>query len=148
MRLTIDKLTASEGVVLGHTRWLKSDQRRINGFAEITEDRQWIHTDSERARSGPYGTTIAHGYLTLSLVSTFLFELLEVDGAASIVNYGLDKVRFPSAVPVGSKLRGHGELIAAQDLGAAVQTTTRIAVTDDGNDKPAMVADVLTRFQR
>ena len=135
------------GADLGATGWTVVDQPRIDAFGEVTDDRQWIHVDPEHAASGPFGGTIAHGYLTLSLVSSFLLELLVITDARSAVNYGLDRVRFPSPVPAGASLRGRGELLAAERRNdATVQTTTRIAVEIGGGAKPAMVADVLTRF--
>jgi acyl dehydratase len=136
-----------QGADLGHSNWIDINQARIDGFADVTGDRQWIHVDPVRAASGPFGTTIAHGYLTLSLVSVLLFELLDVHGAGSVVNYGLDRVRFPSPVPVVSKVRAHGNLVAVTEMGHATQTTTRFTLEIEGGVKPAMVADVLTRFQ-
>lgn len=147
LSVQIAELPSHQGADLGHSRWIEIGQARIDGFADVTEDRQWIHVDPTRAASGPFGTTIAHGYLTLSLVSVLLFELLDVRGAGSVVNYGLDRVRFPSPVPVGSRVRAHGSLLAVNDLGHATQTTTRFTLEIDGGTKPAMVADVLTRFQ-
>jgi acyl dehydratase len=131
---------------LGHGDWVTVDQARIDVFAEATEDRQWIHVDQARAAAGPFGTTIAHGYLTLSLASKFLFDLLVVPDAGSVINYGLDRVRFPAPVPAGARLRGHGRLLGAKALSHGVQTTTRITVECDVTDKPVAVADVLTRF--
>ena len=147
LSVTVADLLKHEGTDLGATRWAVVDQPRIDTFGEVTDDRQWIHVDPQRAASGPFGGTIAHGYLTLSLVSSFLLELLVVTDATSAVNYGLDRVRFPRPVPAGASLRGWGELLAAdrRDDGA-VQTTTRITVEVDDSHKPAMVADVLTRF--
>lgn len=139
-------LAESSGADLGYSTWLDMGQDRINTFAEATEDRQWIHIDPARAGSGPFGGTIAHGYLTLSLVSSFLFELLHVEDAASIVNYGLDRLRFPSPVPVGSSVRAHGQLIEVKPVAGGVQTTVRFTVETKGGTKPAAVADVLTRY--
>jgi acyl dehydratase len=135
------------GAELGTSDWLTVNQDRIDSFAETTEDRQWIHIDSDRAADGPFGTTIAHGYLTLSLVSRFLLDLLVVTDASSAVNYGLDRVRFPSPVASGAEVRGSGELVDVRPLdGGGVQTTTRITVRTADGTKPAAVADVLTRF--
>lgn len=135
------------GAHLGTSDWLTVDQERIDAFAETTEDRQWIHVDTDRAAEGPFGTTVAHGYLTLSLVSRFLGDLLVVEDAGSAVNYGLDRVRFPSPVVAGAKVRGSGELIEVVELpSGGVQATTRITVQAADGAKPAAVADVLTRF--
>ena len=101
-------LLGKEGMALGTSDWLEITQERVNLFADATGDHQWIHVDPEKARSGPYGACIAHGYLTLSLVNMFLPQLLQVNGVAMGVNYGVDKVRFPAPVPVGSLIRGRG----------------------------------------
>ena len=140
-------LPQHRGVELGSTEWLTIHQDRIDSFAEATEDRQWIHTDPARAAEGPFGTTIAHGYLTLSLVSRILLDLLVVTDAGLGVNYGLDRVRFPSPVPSGADIRGSGELLDVRALdGGGMQAKTRITVHTAGGTKPAVVADVLTRF--
>lgn len=139
-------LLGAVGTSFSRTEWLAIDQARIDAFAECTADRQWIHVDVARAAAGPYGTAIAHGYLTLSLVSPFLGGLIEVTDSASALNYGLDRVRFPAPVPVDSRLRGSGELLAANPIPDGVQTTTRVTVGMEGRDKPACVAEVLTRF--
>lgn len=144
--LTIEALRGVAELDLGHTEWLAIEQDRVDGFAELTEDRQWIHTDPVRAAAGPFGGPVAHGYLTLSLVSFFLLDLLVIADAAGAVNYGLDRVRFPAPVPVGSRVRGHGTLLTAFEVAGGVQATTRITVERDGATKPAAVADVLTRF--
>ena len=135
------------GADLGISAWITVDQDRIDAFADATQDRQWIHVDRARAADGPFGTTIAHGYLTLSLVSRFLLDLLVVTDAGSAVNYGLDRVRFPSPVLSGADVRGSGELVDVRLLdGGGVQTTTRVTVQTGEGSKPAAVADVLTRF--
>lgn len=146
--ITLDQLERSSGLELGTSSWITMGQDRINSFAETTEDRQWIHVDADRATASPLGTTIAHGYLTLSLVSAFLLELLDVTDAASAVNYGLDRVRFISPVPAGARLRGHAELAAAQPVAGGVQTTTRFTLEVEAGGRPAAIADVLTRFLR
>jgi acyl dehydratase len=144
--VTIGGLANVVGADLGRSSWVLIDQARIDSFAETTDDRQWIHVDPERAATGPFGATIAHGYLTLSLVSRFLLELLVVRDASSAVNYGLDRVRFPAPVLAGSRVRGHGQLLDVRPLDAGVQTTTRITVESDAGEKPVAIADVLTRF--
>ncbi len=135
------------GQNLGQSEWLTIDQDRINLFADATGDHQWIHVDPERAKDGPFGACIAHGYLTLSLANLFLPQVLEVQAVRMGVNYGADKVRFPAPVPVGSKVRGSGELIAAEDTkDGAVQAKVRITVEIEGNDRPACVVDTISRF--
>ena len=109
------ELKNAVGKALGHSDWLEITQGRIDQFAEATGDHQWIHPDPERARTGPFGTTIAHGYLTQSLVNYVLPQIVEVRGISMGVNYGADRVRFPAPVPVGSRLRGSAELIKAED---------------------------------
>lgn len=141
-----DELLAALGATLGPTDWLVVDQARIDRFADATGDHQWIHVDPERARQGPYGACIAHGYLTLSLVNLFLPELMEVRGAAMGVNYGLDRVRFPNVVPAGSRIRGTGEIMAAQPVERGAQVTVRVTIERDGETRPACVADSISRF--
>jgi acyl dehydratase len=140
------ELTASTGRELGATDWLTVEQSRIDAFAEATGDRQWIHVDVERARCGPFGATIAHGYLVLSLVSLFLPQLIEVRGATMGINYGCDRVRFPSAVRAGSRIRGHGEIVSAEAVAGGVQVKIRVTVEVEGSDKPGCVADTLSRW--
>jgi acyl dehydratase len=141
------ELLGAVGKPLGASDWLTIEQRRIDDFANATGDHQWIHVDPERARSGPFGATIAHGYLTLSLVNAFLPRLLEVRGTSMGVNYGCDRVRFPAPVRVGSRVRGVGEIVAAEELkGGAVQVTVRVTVEIEGGDRPACVVDTISRF--
>lgn len=138
---------AAVGQDLGVTPWLVIDQQRIDMFADATGDHQWIHTDPERARSGPFGRTIAHGYLTLSLANYFLPQLVHYDGLTMGVNYGCDKVRFPAPVPVGSRVRGHGQVVAAEPVkGDGVQVTVRVTVQVEGSDKPGCVVDTISRL--
>jgi acyl dehydratase len=135
------------GQTLGESGWLEIRQERIDGFADATGDHQWIHVDPERAKAGPFGKTIAHGYLTLSLVNCFLPEIVEVRGISMGVNYGCDKVRFPAPVPVGSRVRGVGQLVAAEEVkGGAVQATVRVTVEIEGSERPACVVDTISRF--
>jgi len=141
------ELLAAVGRTLGTTDWLEITQERIALFADATGDHQWIHVDPERARSGPFGMTIAHGYLTLSLVNLFLPQLLEVRGISMGVNYGADKVRFPAPVPVGSRIRGSGQLVEAESAkGGAVQAKVRVTVEIEGKDRPGCVADTISLF--
>jgi acyl dehydratase len=135
------------GMSLGHSEWLEITQERINTFAEATGDHQWIHVDPERAKQGPFGSTIAHGYLTLSLVNYFLPQIVTVNNTSMGVNYGLDRVRFTSPVPVGSKIRARGELTKANELkGGAVQCVVKVTIEVEGSDRPACIADTISRF--
>ena len=145
------ELTAAVGVSVGPTEWVPIEQDRICAFADATGDHQWIHVDIERAKQGPFGTTIAHGYLTLSLVSLFLPQLIEVHGATLGLNYGCDRVRFPAAVRAGSRVRGSAEILGTEELrgrdGApGIQVKIRVTVELEGGDKPACVADTLSRW--
>jgi acyl dehydratase len=125
---------------------LEIDQDRINLFADATGDHQWIHVDVDRAKDGPFGAPIAHGYLTLSLSNLFLPQIIEVRGFGMGINYGVDKVRFPAPVTVGSRIRGGGELIEVSDVKGGIQTLVRITVEIEGGDKPACVIDSLSRW--
>jgi acyl dehydratase len=140
------ELTYKVGQHLGYRDWLEIDQGRINLFADATGDHQWIHVDPERAKAGPFGATIAHGYLTLSLVNYFLPQIVRVENISMGVNYGCGKVRFPAPVPVGSRIRGGGELVSVEEVKGGYQAVVRITVEVEGNDKPACVADTISRF--
>jgi len=140
-------LLGAEGTRLGPTAWLAIGQARIDGFAEVTGDKQWIHVDPVRARQGPFGGTIAHGYLTLSLVNLFLPEMLEVRRFSAGVNVGLDRVRFLAPVPSGARIRGAGEIIKVEEVkGGAIQSVVRITVEIEGGEKPACIADTISRY--
>jgi acyl dehydratase len=140
-------LLGKEGLQLGTSSWLTVDQARIDAFAEITGDRQWIHVDRERARSGPFGGTIAHGYLTLSLVSSLLPEIIEVRGFRLGLNVGVDKVRFLAPVRAGARIRGSGELLKASEVkDGAIQSIVRVTVEIEGQDKPACIVDTISRY--
>lgn len=141
----LDMLTA-EGRHLGYSEWLTVTQQRIDLFADATGDHQWIHVDPEKAKDGPYGKCIAHGYLTLSLVNMFLPQILEVRGASMGVNYGTEKIRFPAAVPVDSRIRGGGELIKAEEIKGNIQVVVRVTVEVEGGGRPACVVDTISRF--
>ena len=135
------------GQDLGTTDWLSITQERINTFADATGDHQWIHVDPVRAKDGPFGGTIAHGYLTLSLANLFLPQLVAYEGLKLGVNYGCEKVRFPAPVPVGARVRGHGEVVAAEAVkGDGVQVTVRVSVQIEGSDKPGCVVDTISRL--
>lgn len=141
------KLLEAVGADLGVSEWIEIAQERIDQFADATGDHQWIHVDPERAKEGPFGTTIAHGYLTMSLVNLFLPQILEVQNVSMGVNYGADKLRFPAPVPVGSKIRGRGELVEAEEVkGGAIQAKVRVTVEIEGGERPACVVDTISRF--
>lgn len=140
-----DSILEAVGQTLGTSEWVSIDQQRIDRFADATDDHQWIHIDPEAAADGPFGTTIAHGYLTLSLANRFLPEIVDVRMQMG-VNYGCDKVRFPQPVKVGSRIRGHGELIDARALEPGVQATIRVTIEIEGESKPACVADTISRY--
>jgi acyl dehydratase len=141
-----EELVGSLGRELGPGEWLEIGQDRIDGFADVTGDHQWIHVDPERAASGPYGATVAHGFLTLSLVPLLLAGLRQVEGTRMGLNYGLERVRCPSAVRSGSRVRARSTLVDATDVGdGGVQLVTRVTVEVEGSTKPACVADLVTR---
>lgn len=138
---------ASVGRQLGETEWMQITQERIHQFADATGDYQWIHVDPEQAKNGPFGACVAHGYLTLSLANLFLPQLVSYDGLTMGVNYGCDKVRFPSPVLVNSWVRGSGEVIAASPIGEdGVQVTVRITVQVKDQDKPGCVVETISRL--
>ena len=138
---------ASVGQALGPTDWITVTQERINTFADATGDHQWIHVDPERAQAGPFGACVAHGYLTLSLANLFLPQLVRYERLKMGVNYGCDKVRFPAPVKVGARIRGRGEVVAAEPVkGDGVQITVRISVEIEGADKPGCVVDTISRL--
>ena len=140
------ELADAVGTRLGESEWLTVDQDRINLFADATGDHQWIHIDADKAKDGPFGATIAHGYLTLSLAAYFLPQIIDVKGIAMGVNYGCNKVRFPSPVRVGSRVRGVGELLQLEDVQGGQQATIRVTIEIEGSEKPACVADTVSRY--
>ncbi|MCC6847716.1 MAG: MaoC family dehydratase [Deltaproteobacteria bacterium] len=141
------ELAAAAGTHLGYSDWLEITQDRVNRFADATGDRQWIHVDPERAARGPFKGTIAHGYLTLSLVNLFLPQIMEVRGISMGVNYGADKLRFPAPVKVGARVRGGGELLKVEDVkGGAIQATVRVTVEIEGAERPGCVVDTISRY--
>jgi acyl dehydratase len=139
-------LVGAEGTKLGPTDWLTIDQTRVDGFAEVTEDRQWIHVDTERAKDGPFGGTIAHGYLTMSLVNFFLPYLIEVRGFSHAVNIGADRLRFLNPVKVGARIRGSGEITQVEEVKGAIQSVVRVTVEIEGEEKPACIVDTISRY--
>ena len=140
----VAELEAAVGTHLGHGGWHEVTQDRIDAFADATGDHQWIHVDPERAASGPFGTTIAHGFLTLSLIPVLVADVYRVDGLSLGVNYGADRVRFPAPVPVGSRVRAGVELVRLSPSGMGVQALTRVTVELEGSERPACVADMLS----
>jgi len=142
----IDEVKDRIGEELGVTDWHAVTQKDVDAFADVTGDHQFIHVDVDRARDTPFGGTIAHGYYTLSLAARFTYELLSFDGFAFSVNYGLNKVRFPAPLPVGSKVRMRATLDAADEIPGGVQLTLAVKFERDGGDKPVCVAESLARL--
>ncbi|MEY8565592.1 MaoC family dehydratase [Corynebacterium sp.] len=140
----IEELRAAVGEHLGHSDWVEVDQGRIDKFAEATGDHQWIHVDPERAKNGPFGSTIAHGYLTLSLIPMLVWQIYTVEGTTMGVNYGAEKVRFPAPVPVGSRVRAGVEVLSVEPGGGGERVVTRVTVEREGGDRPVCVADVVS----
>jgi acyl dehydratase len=145
----IDALRTLVGQDMGAGDWVTVTQERINAFAETTGDHQWIHVDPERAaRETAFGTTIAHGFLTLSLVSSLLRDVVSVSGVRMSINYGLNRVRFVSPVPAGSRIRAQVSLGALTDVDGGVQSTWNVTVEREGGEKPCLVAEWLVRYYR
>ena len=147
--VAFDDAASLVGTDLGTSDWLDITQARIDLFADATDDHQWIHIDPVRAKDGPFGTPIAHGYLTLSLPIPLWTDLLDVTGVSTKVNYGLNKVRFPAPVPAGSRIRLIGRVVQVQQVsGDGIQITADVTLEIDGSDKPACVAQPVFRFYR
>ena len=130
----------------GYTEWETMEQSRVNLFADATDDHQYIHVDPEKAKQSPFGGTVAHGYLTLSLVAPVLSRLVRVTDARTGVNYGLDRVRFPAPLPVGARWRGGAEIVEVSEAGGGLQVKQRITIEAEGSEKPVCVADCLVRI--
>ena len=144
---SVDAVLAAVGRDLGCTKWMVMAQERIQRFADATDDQQWIHVDPVRAAAGPFGGCVAHGYLTLGLANKFLPQLVAYDRLKMGVNYGCERVRFPAPVRAGARIRGRGEVVAAEAVkGDGVQVTVRITVEIDGSDKPGCVVDTISRL--
>lgn len=139
-------LLGSVGKTLGPTDWLTIEQARIDQFAEATGDHQWIHVDPVRAADGPFGCTIAHGYLTLSLANLFLPQMLEVTNTSMGVNYGADTIRFPAPVKVGARVRGTGEIRQVEAYRGGVRAVVRVTVEVEGSERPGCVVDTISIF--
>ncbi|HWW54729.1 MAG TPA: MaoC family dehydratase [Acidimicrobiales bacterium] len=142
----LDELRSKVGEHLGYSDWLEVTQERVNQFADATGDHQWIHVDPERAKTGPFGGAIAHGYLTLSLAPYLLGSTFQVNGISMGVNYGLNKLRFPAPVPVGSKVRVGAQLAGVEDIAGGAQVTIDLTFEVDGQEKPACVAQAVYRY--
>jgi acyl dehydratase len=141
----IDEVKAHIGEELGVSDWHEVTQEDVNRFAEVTGDDYWIHIDTERAKQGPFGRTIAHGYYTLSLAPMFSYRLFSFGGFEFGVNYGLNRVRFPAPMPVGDKVRMRAKLLSVEDVPGGAQITTELTFERDGGDKPVCVAESLSR---
>ena len=141
-------LASHVGAELGHTEWREMTQERVNQFADVTDDHNFIHVDPERAKETVFGGTIAHGFLTLSLLPHWTFGLMHVEDASAAINYGLNKVRFPAPVPVGSRLRASYRIVDVSEVAGGVQVTTAATVEREGSDKPVCVAETVSRYYR
>ena len=141
-----EEILKPPGTDLGATDWIELTQERINKCADATDDHQWIHVDPVRAKDGPFGACVAHGYLTLSLANLFLPQLVEIKNMRMGVNYGCEKIRFPAPVKAGKRIRGKGEVIAAEKAGEGVQATIRITIEIEGEAKPGCVVDTISRY--
>jgi acyl dehydratase len=139
-------LKSAVGRHLGYSEWLTMEQGRVDKFADATEDHQWIHVDVERAKTGPFGATIAHGYLTLSLVSHFITQIMEVRGFEFAVNYGTNKVRFPAPVKVGSRIRGGAEVVSVEESKGGILSIVRVTVEIEGEDRPGCIAETVSLY--
>ncbi|MFG1606509.1 MaoC family dehydratase [Actinoplanes sp. NPDC049265] len=144
----VDEVIALAGQDLGATEWMEVTQERVNTFADATDDHQWIHLDAERAAAGPFKGTIAHGFLTLSLVIPLFTQLLRVEGVAMGINYGLNKVRFPAPVRVGTRIRMLGTVVSVDPVDGGVQAVFDFTVQAEGSPKPVCVAQSIQRFYR
>ncbi|MGH9265437.1 MAG: MaoC family dehydratase [Acidimicrobiales bacterium] len=142
----VAELASRAGTLLGHSDWRTITQEDVDAFAELTGDRQWIHIDPERAAAGPFGGTIAYGYLTLSLATLFLDEVLRVEGAGLVLNYGSNRVRYPAPVPVGSRVRAAVELQSVEEVAGGVQTVFRLTFEVEGQPRPGCVAEIVYRY--
>jgi acyl dehydratase len=144
--MDIASIREAAGTHLGFTDWQEMTQERVNLFADATDDHQFIHVDVERAKETPFGGTIAHGYLTLSLAAPVMGQLMHVSDAKMGINYGLDKVRFPAPLPVGKRWRGGAEIVEVTEAGGGVQVKSKVTIEVEGADKPACVAECLVRL--
>ena len=143
--VTLAEVPALAGRHLGHTDWREMTQERVDQFADVTEDHNYVHVDVERAKASPFGGTIAHGYLTVSLLAPISQQLLDVTDATG-VNYGMDRLRFPAPLPVGAEFRGAGEVTEVSEVKGGMQAKVALTVEVKGSDRPALIADCLFRY--
>lgn len=146
MQIPLRDLAGHVGREIGRSDWHRVDQAQVRAFADATGDQQWLHVDEERARAGPFGTTIVHGFLTLSLAPLLLGEVVELTGCAATINYGIDRLRFPAPVPAGARLRAIVELLRVDDVAGGVQAVWRLTTEIEGAAKPACVAEIVFRY--
>lgn len=144
--LAVTDLASRQGEVLGHSSWRTVTQDDVTTFAKLSGDEQWIHVDPDRAADGPFGTTIVHGYLSLSFATLFLDEVVTVSGANLVLNYGSDRIRYPTPTPVGSRIRAAVELATVTPIAGGVQTIFRLTYEVEGLAKPGCVADIVYRY--
>ncbi len=145
--ISVQEVSRLEGQEVGITTWHRVTQDDVNAFAHATHDTYWIHTDPERAREeSPFGTTVAHGFFTLSLCSYFIQQLFTVEGATMTINYGLNRVRFPAPLPVGSQVRGRVALTRVEEVSGGLQCAATVTVEREGEGKPVCVAEILLRY--
>ena len=142
----VEGYKALAGGPIGESEWLEIDQDRINAFADATGDHQWIHVDTELAKQGPFGTTIAHGFLTLSLIPSLTMGLVAVSGVRMGINYGLNRVRFPNPAKVGSRIKASVKNLTVEDVQGGIQVVNEVTILIDGQEKPACVAETVTRL--
>ena len=143
---SIAGLEASVGTPAETSEWMTIDQHRIDQFADATNDHQWIHVDPDRAAAGPFGTTIAHGFLTLSLISDLLFGVTTVEGSPMVINYGLDRVRFLGVVPVNSRVRATAQITAVTAVAQGIRVASTVTIELEGAEKPALVAESIALY--
>lgn len=143
---TLAELGAAAGEHLGYSPWRTVDQDQVSQFAEVTDDHQWIHVDPQRSAAGPFGGTIAHGYLMLSLIPSFSAEVYRTQAVGMGVNYGLNRVRFPSPLPVGSRIRAGFRLVSVDPIEGGVQIVAEVTIEREGHDKPCCVAETVARY--
>ena len=146
MLIALPELSGHAGQKVGRSPWHEITREQVRAFAAATGDHQWLHVDDERAQAGPYGTTIAHGFLTLALAPLLLSETVQIEGCAAVVNYGVDRLRFPAAVRVGSRVRALVELQSADEIAGGVQAVWKLTYELEGGDKPACVAEIVFRY--
>ena len=144
--VSLERLPELSGQPLGHTEWREMTQDRVDAFADVTEDHNYIHVDPERAKESPFGGTIAHGYLTVSLLAPITQSLLEVSDAKTSINYGMDKLRFPAPLPVGARFRGAGEIMEVSEVKGGMQVKVAFTLEVADQAKPALVAECLYRY--